>query len=123
VLECGDYQCEGDERRWKADVRVLATAHQPLSEALWSGPNMLRIQLSPLRERRDEIPHWVDHVVKQLATEHDAPALRLGDGVLEALVRRDYPHNLDELRGILEHLARYAKRGVIELKMLRELAP
>jgi DNA-binding NtrC family response regulator len=123
VLERGDYQRSGDERRWKADVRVLATARQPLSHALWSGPNMMRLHLPPLRERREEIPHWVDHFLNELATEQDGPPTRLDDGVLDALARRDYPGNLTELRGTLQHLARYAKRGVIELSVLRELAP
>jgi DNA-binding NtrC family response regulator len=123
VLERGNYQREGDERRWKADVRVLATAHQSLPYSLWSGPNMLRLHLPPLRERREEIPGWVDHFLNELATEQDGHRTRLGDGVLEALARRDYPCNLTELRGTLQHLARYAKRGVIELSLLRELAP
>jgi DNA-binding NtrC family response regulator len=125
VLERGDYQREGDERRrrWKVDVRVLATAHQPLPDSLWSGPSMLRLHLPPLRERREEIPRWVDHFLNELATEHDGPQTRLGEGVLEALVQRDYPCNLTELRGTLQHLARYAKRGVIQLSLLRELAP
>jgi DNA-binding NtrC family response regulator len=65
----------------------------------------------------------VDHFLNELATEQDGHRTRLGDGVLEALARRDYPCNLTELRGTLQHLARYAKRGVIELSLLRELAP
>jgi DNA-binding NtrC family response regulator len=123
VLERGEYQREGDERRWKADVQVLATARRPLPDSLWSGSKMVRVHMPPLRERREEIPHWVDHFLNELATEQDGPPIRLGDGVLEALVQRDYPCNLSELRGTLQHLARYARRGVIEMNVLRSLAP
>jgi two-component system response regulator HydG len=118
VMEHGYFSRSGDDRRWATDARILVTTiHRPPSvPSQCNAPTVF--SLPPLRERREDIPMWVDTFLNQLVDRFDTP-LRLGPGVLEELVRRDYPGNLDELRILIERGARLARDGTIDSNAIR----
>ncbi len=122
----------GSTRETAADVRVLAATNQALEEAARDGRfrpdllhriDVLRIDLPPLRDRRDDIPALAAHILGELAGETGlgTPA-RLTDAALERLAAATWPGNVRELYNAL-HSALVRSRGaeVLDADDLGEL--
>jgi DNA-binding NtrC family response regulator len=123
ALEAGEVRPVGGSRTLKVDVRAIAATHRDLERAvaertfrqdLYYRLNVFRIALPPLRERREDIPLIVAHVLSRLADKADRPA-RPTPEALVALGAYAWPGNVRELENTLERLAVAAPGGVIDL--------
>ncbi len=104
-----------------ADVTVLATSSDDLERAVAEGCfqselfyalGAVTIRLPPLRQRRDDIPLLVDHIIKHFAGIRQTlggELTRVSEAALGILSRYDWPGNVDELQCVL-------KRALIEGK-------
>jgi DNA-binding NtrC family response regulator len=127
VLEDGHFRRVGSTQENVANVRVVAATNRPLDsqvqvgrfrEDLYYRLNVVTIELTPLRERREDIPPLVAHF---LATRRLGSVLyRLGPGVLEALEGYDWPGNVRELANVLERAQILADGHTIMLRDLPE---
>jgi two-component system nitrogen regulation response regulator GlnG len=70
VLAEGEFYRVGGQTPVKVDVRVIAATHQDLESRVKSGHfredllhrlNVIRIEIPPLRERREDIPELLRH--------------------------------------------------------------
>jgi two-component system response regulator HydG len=111
VLETGELRPVGGRGVVKVDVRIISASHFDLRalsqegrirEDLFYRLNVLRIELPPLRERREDIPLLVDHFLDLVARDREEPRRRLAPDALEALLRHPFPGNVRELRNVLE---------------------
>ena len=59
--------------------------------------NVLRLELPALRERREDIPLLIKHIMKQRSTMLGAPAKGISEGAMEVLLNYSYPGNVREL--------------------------
>jgi two-component system response regulator GlrR len=91
----------------KLDVRVIAATNRNLKQAVNRGGfradlyyrlNIVRLEVPPLRERRDDIPLLVGHFYEQLAPAGSSPP----PGLVEHLSTLDWPGNVRELRNAVE---------------------
>jgi two-component system response regulator AtoC len=57
----------------------------------------VRLQLPPLRERREDVPLLVDYFLEQFSRRHGKPLRGLGPGVLQHLLAHSWPGNVREL--------------------------
>ncbi len=124
ALQEGEIRRLGDNKPFNVDVRVVAATNRDLKamiaeksfrEDLYYRLNVARFHLPPLRERREDIPLLVDHFVEKYGTKMRRPA-RLGDGVLDFLVRYDFPGNIRELENLIAQGVALAMDGVIRLE-------
>jgi DNA-binding NtrC family response regulator len=109
VLEDGHYRRVGDTRELRADVRVVAATNKPLEEEQKAGRfredlyyrlNVVTVTLPALRERREDIPELVEHL---LATRPFGPRrFRISPEALRVLQGYDWPGNVRELANVLE---------------------
>ncbi len=106
VLEEGKLTRVGAERPRALDVRVIAASNEDLKEAvkqkqfrldLYHRLSPFPILLPPLRERREDIPLLVRHLLRQLGFAH----LRLTAETLALLHPYSWPGNVRELRNVL----------------------
>jgi two-component system, NtrC family, response regulator AtoC len=106
VLQDGEYSRLGGRRPVKVDARVLATTNLRLGEAVAAGRfredlyfrlDVIRIDIPPLRERREDIPLLSEHFVRQYAERYKSAMSELPRDVLEAFVAHDWPGNVREL--------------------------
>jgi DNA-binding NtrC family response regulator len=109
VLEDGHYRRLGSTQEKHADVRVVAATNKPLEDEVKAGRfredlffrlNVIAITLPPLRERREDIPLLVDHLLRtrpvgKIPFAIDPSALRVLGGY-------DWPGNVRELANVLE---------------------
>ncbi|MEZ4269755.1 MAG: sigma-54 dependent transcriptional regulator [Myxococcota bacterium] len=93
------------------DVRVIAATNQDLEEAIRGGRfredlyyrlNVIRLEIPPLRERREDIPLIARHFLKRFATEMDRPIEDFAPETTELLLAYDFPGNVRELENIVE---------------------
>ncbi|KAB7623796.1 sigma-54-dependent transcriptional regulator [Alkalilimnicola sp. S0819] len=98
----------GEQQEVSVDVRVLSATHKDLSELVDSGQfrqdlyyriNVIQLQVPPLRERREDIPMLVEHVLGRL---DEGGRHALSDAALAALRGHAFPGNVRELENILE---------------------
>jgi len=83
------------------DLGAEVAAHR-FREDLFHRLNVVRIEIPPLRDRRDGIPELVRRLVAQLALERALPAPTVQDDALAALVAYAWPGNVRELRNVIE---------------------
>jgi PAS domain S-box-containing protein len=127
VLEDQEFYPLGSRKTTKVDVRIVAATNQTLErevekrsfrEDLFYRLNVLRLELPPLRERREDIPLLINHIMKQRSTALGAPAKGISERAMEVLLNYSYPGNVRELENILEHALIICQDHMIERKHL-----
>jgi DNA-binding NtrC family response regulator len=97
--------------------RLLAATNQDLEtltrekkfrEDLYFRLNVVRIEMPPLRERLEDIPELVEHIVGELSQRHSGPVRRVEDDFIRRLQAYHWPGNVRELRNVLESVLVFA---------------
>ena len=110
VLEKREVMRLGGTQRHKIDVRFLAATNQDLEAMSTRGTfrtdlfyrlNVARVELPPLRQRREDIPLLVDHYRSRLG---GSPAIKFSEDCLRRLLQYDWPGNIRELKNVIESL-------------------
>src|SRR5829696_1639788 len=111
VLEESEFERVGGSHPIKVDVRVIAATNRNLEDAVRKGEfrsdlyyrlNIFPITLPPLRERREDIPLLVTHLVKQLSKKLGKTIESLPQETMTKLRNYNWPGNIRELRNVIE---------------------
>lgn len=106
VLAEGEFYRVGGQVPVRVDVRVIAATHQELSERVKQGMfredllhrlNVIRIEVPPLRARRDDIPELLHFYLSSAATELGVESKLLTKEAEVALANFDWPGNVRQL--------------------------
>ena len=106
VLAEGEFYRVGGNTPIKVDVRVIAATHQDLAarvekslfrEDLLHRLNVIRIELPPLRQRREDISELVRHYLGAAARELGVEPKTLSADAEQALRSFDWPGNVRQL--------------------------
>ena len=96
----------------KVDVRVIAATNRNLRSLVDAGTfredlffrlNVVRIEMPPLRTRREDVVLLASAFLKEFAAENGRPVKPLADEALERLLAYGWPGNVRELRTVIEH--------------------
>ena len=118
VRPLGANQCE------KIDARVLSASNRSLEELVRTGKfrqdlfyrlNVIRIELPPLRHRREDIPLLVNHFMEKFAQDARRPVEGISPEALAALKSHEWPGNIRELEHIIERAVLLGKGATIGL--------
>ncbi len=110
-LQEREYRPVGSNTLRRANVRVIAASNQDLAslaakdrfrQDLYFRLNVLMLFLSPLRERREDIPTLALHFVKRFATEFARPVQGLTPLAMKRLLAHSWPGNIRELSHAIE---------------------
>ena len=121
------YEPLGGTRPEKVDVRVVAATNRDLEARVESGAfredlfyriNVVRMELPPLRERREDIPLLIDHFVKTCARLNGKEIHGVASDVVSLLMAHDFPGNIRELENIIEYATVVCKGGWIGVEHL-----
>ncbi len=127
VLEAGEFSRLGSTQPRKVSIRFIAATHRCLPELVASGAFRLdlyyrlsgaRLEIPPLRERREEIVPLARYFLTRLAKRTGETCARLDPGAERALVLHDWPGNVRELRNVVEYAAALSSGGVITADLL-----
>jgi DNA-binding NtrC family response regulator len=110
VLQDGTFSRLGARTSTQVDVRVVAAtnidmetamAEKRFREDLYYRLSTFAITIPPLRERREEIPFLMQHLIARAASELDQQPIMLNERVLAAAQEYNWPGNLRELRNFV----------------------
>src|SRR5690606_9473981 len=101
----------GEQQEVPVNVRILSATHRNLQRLVQNGTfredlfyriNVIELHVPPLRERSDDIPLLVDHILDRIAAACGAPRLEMTPEAMACLVAYPFPGNVRELENILE---------------------
>jgi formate hydrogenlyase transcriptional activator len=111
VLQEREFERVGATHSIPIDVRVLAATNRDLRAAVAEGNfradlyyrlNVFPIHMPALRDRIDDIPLLVEHLIAHCATKIGKNVRSVDDDSMERLVTYDWPGNIRELQNVLE---------------------
>lgn len=111
VLQEREFERVGGTKPIKVDVRVIAATNKDLEtemkaerfrEDLHYRINVFSIPTPPLRERKEDIPLFVDAFISEINREMKRSILGIAPDALELLKKYDWPGNIRELRNYIE---------------------
>ena len=127
VLQDKTYEPLGGVETRKADARVIVATNQDLDALVETGGfrrdlfyrvNVVKIELPPLRKRKEDIPLLVDRFIERFNRIQDAAVTGVGPEAMALLMAHDYPGNVRELENIIEYAFVLCREGAIEPRHL-----
>jgi formate hydrogenlyase transcriptional activator len=109
------------------DVRVIASTNRDLAAEVRDGRfrrdlyyrlNVFPILLPPLRERPDDLPLLVAHLVSRFSRILQKPVDSIEPGVVEALQAHPWPGNIRELENVIQRAIILSSNGVLSTRDL-----
>ncbi len=110
VLQEKEIRPIGSERSRKIDVRVIAATNRNLEEEVKKGTfredlyfrlNIVKIELPPLRERKEDIVPLAHHFIRRFSKEFKLPPKELSADAVEFLLSYHFPGNVRELENMV----------------------
>jgi two-component system response regulator HydG len=121
AIQEGEIRRVGENKPIRIDVRVVAATNIDLAQAvadrrfrqdLFYRLNVVRFVLPPLRERLEDIPLLVEFFLAKYTRKMGRRA-RLGEGVMDRLLRHAFPGNVRELENLVEQAVALCTNGLI----------
>ena len=114
------------------DVRIISASSQNVAHQIEEGTfrsdlfhrlSIVPLQLSPLKERREDVPPLVELFLDQIARMHNLKSLAIGPDAIAVLQAQDWPGNARQLRNSIERLLILIKdappeNGIITAQLL-----
>ncbi len=122
VLQEKEFMRLGGTQTIKVDVRILAATNTDLEELiaqrafrqdLFYRLNVIKIEIPPLRTRKEDIPLLARHFIEVYARENRKEIEGLSEDVLEILDAHSWPGNVRELENLVERAVVLARSTVI----------
>ena len=122
VLEDSKIRRLGSKVETSVDVRVIAATNKDPEHAVAKGElrqdlyfrlNVFHIHLPPLRDRKEDSPLLVEHMLRDINVKHGRQIRGVNPDVLEMFAGYSWPGNVRELRNILERATIVASRDLI----------
>ena len=129
VLEARQVTRIGGTRPIFLDIRVISASSVNLADrvkqgdfldALYYRLNIVKLCLSPLRERREDIPSLIEFFVKDMSKKFSREIKGVSPDVLEIFSVYNWPGNLRELKNVIESAFNVCEGDYIEINDLPE---
>jgi len=129
VLQDRAFEPLGGTRSESTDARILAATHRDLAEQvrrrvfredLYYRVNVVRIELPPLRRRKEDIPLLVDQFVARFNRLQQKAVPGMTAEALSLLMAHDWPGNIRELENAIERAFILCRDGRIGIEHLPE---
>jgi two-component system response regulator AtoC len=113
VLQDREFSRLGGKKDIRVDVRVLVATNKNIEEGIKNGRfredlyyrlNVVNIMIPPLRERREEIPIFVEYFLDKFGKKFGRKAPPLSDKTMKALSEHHWVGNVRELENVIQRL-------------------
>lgn len=127
VLEEREFLRVGGTTPHKTDIRIItatnidlekAVAEKRFREDLYYRLKVFSIRVPALRERKEDLPYFVNFFLNKYRKENSKSSLRISKDAMNRILAYDWPGNVRELRNFLERASITAKNGRIGLREL-----
>jgi transcriptional regulator with PAS, ATPase and Fis domain len=113
----------GDTRTYPVDVRIICATNRDLKQMVREGTfradlyfrlNVIKVEIPPLRERKDDIQILAEHFLYKQADLYGEPEKTLAPETLKILQDYDWPGNVRELANAMEYAYVTSRTDIIE---------
>jgi len=127
VMQDREFMKLGGTKTLKVDVRMIAATNTNLEELiqqksfredLFYRLNVIKLELPPLRQRKEDIPLLIIHFLETYSKENNKDILELSDEVIDILEEYEWPGNVRELENMIERAVVLTKSRVITRESL-----
>jgi DNA-binding NtrC family response regulator len=117
----------GDTRPRPVDVRIIAASNRDLAVMVAGGEfredllfrlDVVKLDLPPLRRRKEDIPLLVQHFLAKHTREMNKEVTGLTNAAMQAMLRYDWRGNVRELENVIERAVIFADDGQIGVEQL-----
>ncbi|MGR9106931.1 MAG: sigma 54-interacting transcriptional regulator [Gammaproteobacteria bacterium] len=111
VLQEGEMERVGGKLTLSIDTRIIAATNQALEEHvekkqfrkdLYFRINVVRLMIPPLRERAEDLPYLVNHILHRLNSKYNKSIKSVNSSVMREIRGYSWPGNVRELENVLE---------------------
>ncbi len=122
ALEERQFYPVGGEKPVQVDVRIVVATKKNLVEEvrqdrfredLFYRIHVIPIVLPPLKERAEDIPYLVEHLLKKISRQMKKPVSGLTPAAMQKLMQHDWPGNVRELENTLEFAVTMTQKEVV----------
>jgi DNA-binding NtrC family response regulator len=126
-LQEKEFRPLGSARTQHSDTRIIASTNTDLAKAvsqdvfrrdLFYRLNVIAVTLPALRDRKEDIPLLVRHLIDKYREELDRPVKDISSNALQKLMSYDWPGNVRELENVIERAIIFSNKPLIDLKDL-----
>jgi len=112
LLQQREYEPLGSNDPVSADIRIVAATNKDLRGLVAQGKfrddlyfrlAVVKFDLPPLKDRREDIPYLVDHFIQKNNARRGKNLVSVSPEVMGILMRHDFPGNVRELENIIEY--------------------
>lgn len=123
VLQDGSFERVGSNETIRTDVRIIAASNKNLNDEVINGRfredlfhrlNVFSINVSPLRERKDDIPLLAEYFISRAFKETDKKIKGISPEAMKLLMSYNWPGNVRELENVVRRAAVVASGDVID---------
>ena len=117
----------GSSNQISVDFRLITATNRDLKKDMEDGLfrtdlfyriSTIVLEIPPLRQRREDIPLFIDYFMKKFGYEMKKENVRMAPEVRQVLENYDYPGNIRELKNLIERLLVLSDRGEIRPEYL-----
>lgn len=125
VLQDRTFEVLGSSRTKTVDVRVVCATNKNLQEMVRNGSfredllyriNLVTVQLSPLRERADDIPLLVNSFIASLKEIYNRPLLNVTKQAFKWLQQLPLPGNIRQLKNLVERTVLLSRNDILDVE-------
>ena len=129
VLERHEVRRIGGSKTFKVDIRVVAATNRDLGvevnrgrfrEDLYYRLAVARVHVPPLRERREDIPLLIEHILQYTPGGDGAG---LSQDTIDLMMKHDWPGNVRELRNVIERAVLLSEAPSTDMPLHRRYTP
>ena len=112
----------GSQEEIPVAARILSATHKDLAAEVEKGNfrqdlyyriNVIELAVPSLRERVDDLPQLVDHLLQRIASDYSVDIPIMSAEAMDTLINYPFPGNVRELQNILERAATLCENDVI----------
>jgi two-component system, NtrC family, response regulator AtoC len=127
VIEYQEVRRLGSEKDFKVDVRIISSTNENLEEAiekkrfrkdLYYRLNVARIEIPPLRARKEDIVLFVKHFINKHGIIEQKEEITVSPEAMEVLCDYDWPGNIRELENVIQRAFMFEINKTIGLEHL-----
>ena len=127
VLETHEFERVGGNKTIKMETRIIAATNKNLNEEIIKGKfredlfyriNVINIHLPPLRERKDDLPLLVNHIIEHFNDKFGKSVKQFSSSAYEFITEYEWPGNIRELENVIEHCFILCNSNVIQTEHL-----
>ncbi len=127
LLQQREYEPVGGTVPTKVDIRIIAATNRDLKSRVAQGHfrddlyfrlAVVKLELPPLKRRREDVPYLVDHFIRKYNARKGRRIVSVSPEVMSVLMHQDFPGNVRELENIIEYAFVICHDSIIQIHHL-----